>query len=223
MGNFDAYLMGLDDDLHEAYLPGGSAVPHFEEVYNAIIETNIEHAAQLYLDAPVRSDDDYDDLDDEELDDEDSKGQMKGSAIADPFVEQPYNMVITSIKEEDSLAFTDDELWQFPTRDVDPPGPGMIAQLTLASGGHHNVVAGATGYVKLVRVWTKTGANGEVMELFDGYLSLEVVFDWSLRFKGHGTTETHGLSFWAVRAKKDENGKEIGLSSQRDVSPQCGY
>ena len=65
-------------------------MPHFEEVYNAIIETNTEHAAQLYLGAPVRSDDDYDDLDDEELDDEDSKGQMKGSAITDPFVEHLY-------------------------------------------------------------------------------------------------------------------------------------
>ena len=74
MGNFDAYLMGLDEDLHEAYLPGRSAMPRFEEAYNDIIETNTKHAAQLYLGAPVRSDDDYDDLDDNELNDEDLKG-----------------------------------------------------------------------------------------------------------------------------------------------------
>jgi hypothetical protein len=41
-------------------------------------------------------------------------GLMKGPAIADPFVEQPYSMVITTIKEENPLAFTDDELGQFP-------------------------------------------------------------------------------------------------------------
>jgi len=56
----------------------------------------------------------------------------------------------------------------------------MTAQVTLTPGGH-NVVAEATGYVKLIHVWTKTDAKGELLELFEGYLSLNVVFDWSLR------------------------------------------
>jgi hypothetical protein len=57
------------------------------------------------------------------------------------------------------------------------------------------------------------------LELFEGYLSLEVSFDWGLRFKrkGHGTSESHGLSLWAVRAK-DGNEKEIGLPSLRLLS-----
>jgi hypothetical protein len=126
---------------------------------------------------------------------------MKGAVIADPFVEQPYDMVFTTVNEEDPLAFTEEELGQFPERDIDPPGPGVTAQITLR-GDHHNVVAEATGYVKLIQVWTKMDAKGAVMELFEGYLSLDVVFDGSLRFKKHGATEFHGLSFWAVRAKE---------------------
>jgi hypothetical protein len=77
--------------------------------------------------------------------------------------------------------------------------------------------------MKLIRVWTKTNAKGEVVELFEGYFSLFVESDWSLQFKWLVTSEAaHGFSFWAVRAKKDKNGKEIGLSTQKETSSLCG-
>jgi len=74
--------MGLDNDLHEVYLPGGSATPRFEDIYNTIIQTDTEHSVQLYLDPPVILDDDYDE--DISADDEDWKGLMKGPAIRRP-------------------------------------------------------------------------------------------------------------------------------------------
>jgi hypothetical protein len=151
---------------------------------------------RLYLGPPINSgdSDNYGLDDDEGLDiepeDEDSKGQLRGSAIVDLFIKQPYNMIITPIDEENPLVFTKEELVQFPECDINPPGPGMTAQIILASGDHAD--AEATGYVKLIRVWTKTDADGKLLELFEGYLSLDVSFDWSLRFKGHGTKEPHG-------------------------------
>lgn len=216
-GNFDVYAMCLDDDLHAAYLPEGSDVPHFEEVHNAIAKTTTEQAAQIYLGAPVQPDDD-DDLDaiDSESD-EDSMGQMRGPTICDPFVEQPYNIVISNLEEEDSLAFTDDELGQFPSRDSDPPGPGMTGQLTLASSSHRNVVTHAAGHIKLIRVWAKQDPlTGKLLELFEGYFSLDVIFDWRMKKykKKDGLKEYHGFSFWAVR------GNETGPLSPHS-EPSC--
>ena len=76
------------------------------------------------------------------------KGQMKGAVIADPFVEQPYDIVFTTIKEEDPLAFTE-ELGQFPERDIDPPGPGVTAQITpvtTAMSQEPQVMSGSSGF-----------------------------------------------------------------------------
>lgn len=218
-GNFDLYQMALEDDLHEAYFPGGCQTPHFEEVYKAILETGTAHAAQLYLkrdSLDLADGDEDDDLDSE------SRGRMMGESIKDPLVEQPYNIFLTSLDEEDSLAFTDEELDDFPVRDFDPSGPGMVAKVDLSSDGHHGVVSHSGGYVKLIRVWAQQGANGELQELFEGYFTLQVNF--VLKYaKKVGFQEYQGFSFWAVRAKKDENGKEIGLSSTQLHSHGCGY
>jgi len=54
---------------------------------------------------------------------------MRGSAIVEPYVNQPYDLVITSIKDNDPLAFMDNELLQFPEWNMNPPGPGLMAQI----------------------------------------------------------------------------------------------
>lgn len=217
--------MALEDDLHEAYLPDGSQTPHFEGVYKAILESSTAHAAQLYLGGSSLgeihgniddSDDDPDDSDSE------SRGRMMGESIKDPIVEQPYNIVLTSIDEEDSVSFTDEELGDFPERDLDPSGPGMVAQIELSSEGHHGVVAQSGGQLKLVRVWAQRGANGELQELFEGYFNLQVGFVMKYA-KKVGFEELQGFSFWAVRAKKEGNGKEIGLSIKQQNTHGCGY
>lgn len=206
--------MALEDDLNEAYFQG-TATPHFEEVFNAIAKTTTAHAAQIYL----ASSDSLLDL--EDIDGEEILGRMKGPGIVDPFVQEPYDMFVTSVETESLIEWTDDELMQFPERDSDPVGPGINAKTILGSDGHHGMVQSAGGYIKLARVWSKVGANGQLLELFEGYCSLEVVYEWKFMKKGHGQRGYEGFSFWAVRAKKDENGNEIGLISQGD--DDCGY
>jgi hypothetical protein len=211
-GNFDLYSMC--DLIEEGQVPR-EPFPQCDEVYDAIINSNPGITAQCYLGAPVSPyDEDEFDLgsDDADANVPASMGQFRGPTICDPFVEQLYNVIITSIEAQDSLAFTE-ELDQFPTRDSDPSGPGMTAQLELAGSGHPGVDS-ASGYIKFVRLWTKAGPNGELLEVFEAYLNLEVVFEWDFRFRGHGRSENNELAFWAVRAKKDHNGQEIGLSSQ---------
>jgi len=132
---------------------------------------------------------------------------MRSLAIAATFIEQPYNIIITTINEEDPLAFTEEGLGQFPERDIDLSGPGMTAQITLATTSLSKPRDTSSSFVFGPR-WTLMESSWSC-NLFEGYLSLEVSFDWSLRFKrkGHGTSESHGLSLWAVRPKKDGNGK----------------
>lgn len=186
--------MALEDDLNEAYFAGRTQTPHFEEVYNAIRITKTKHTAQLYLSS-----------DDESLEgsldgsEDESKGRIGGNnAIKDPVLQQPYDLSITSIETDESLAFTFDELMQFPERDLDASGPGMTAQVELA-GDHHGVVTRAESYIKLVRVWTKIDANGKLQELFEGYFEIDVSF--ALKYaKEVGFKETQSFSFWAVRA-----------------------
>jgi hypothetical protein len=140
-------------------------------------------------------------------------------------VKRPYDVIISSTEEQESLSFTEDELEQFPTRDEDPVGPGMIAQVTLSESDHPGVVS-ASGYIKFVRVWTKAGENGELLEVFEAYLNLDVSFEWTFklnghRFKGHDKEETHALAFWAIRVGKDGGGGSDWFSEGGSESHYC--
>jgi len=142
----------------------------------------------------------------------------------DPFVEQPYDVIITSIEEEGSLSFTEEELGQFPDRDsdLDPSGPGMTAQITLSGKDHAGVLA-ASGHIKFVRVWAKAGGSGELLEVFEAYLNLDVHLELSFklrgqRFRGDSAQETHAIAFWAIRAGKDEEDEEEDWFSESSES-----
>jgi hypothetical protein len=185
--------------------------PSSEEVYNVIVNTDPNITAKCRLGAPASCDSDRSDLGfgEPDYDEADSEGRFRGTTICDPFVNRPYDVIITSTEEEESLSFTEDELWQSPTRGSDPTGPGITAQVTL-SGDHPGVVS-ASRYIKFVRVWAKLGDNGELLEVFEAYLDLDVSFELSFklsghRFKGHSTKETHALAFWAIRSGKDNDG-----------------
>jgi hypothetical protein len=198
------------DLIEDGHVPE-EPFPSSEDVYNAIADADPKITAKCRLGAPVSSygsdlgsgDSDHDEAESDE-------GRFRGTSICDPFVKQPYDVIITSTEEQESLSFTEDELWQFPTRDSDPSGPGMIAQVTLSESDHPGVVS-ASGYIKFVRVWMKAGENGELLEVFEAYLNLDVSFELSFklsghRFKGHNMEETHALAFWAVRVGKDKDG-----------------
>ena len=210
--------MDLEDSLHDVYLPDGSQTPHFGEVYKAIQEVGSSRARTAWLhlqpndgtsldliekdfrdllDPPYGSDDgsiDFRDLPDWDYE---SRGTIKGSSIKDPLISQPYDITLTSFDEEDTLSFTDDELDDFPERNVEPSGPGVVAQIEVSNGGGHSFVSHSGGYIKLVRLWA---GDGEEEELFEGYFTLKVGFTAKYA-KKIGFREVHGFSFWAVRAR----------------------
>jgi len=180
--------------IADGHVPG-KPFPSPEDVYIAIANADPKVTAKCSLNSA------------------DSEGRFRGATICDPFVEQPYDVIITSIEEEESLSFTEEDLGQFPERDtdLDPTGPGMTAQITL-SGGHPGVLA-ASGYIKFVRVWAKASESGELLEVFEAYLNLDVHLELNPklhghRFRGHGGQECHGIAFWAIRAGKDEEGND---------------
>jgi hypothetical protein len=192
--------------------------PSPEDVYNAIANADPDITAKCRLGA--RCDSGRSDLGfaESDYDEADSEGQFRGTTICDPFVERPYDVIITSTEEEESLSFTEDELSQFPTRDSDPTGPGITAQVALSESDHPGVVS-ASGYIKVVRVWAKPGDDGELMEVFEAYLNLDVSFELSFklsghRFNRHSTKETHALAFWAIRSSKDNDDRFSEESSK---------
>lgn len=205
--------------IDEGHIPD-EPFPSPEDVYNAI--SNADHDVTARCRLASSPDIGGGDLgsDDSDHDEPDSEGRFRGATICDPFVEQPYDVIITSTEEEQSLSFTEDELDNFPAKfpfEAVPSGPGMTAQITLSGRDHPGVIAGS-GYIKFVRVWMKASANGELLELFDVYLNLDLHFE--LSFKLHGQRirpqsprETHAVAFWAVRAGKDE-GKEDWFSGE---------
>lgn len=184
------------DLIAQGHLPE-APFPSPEEVYKAIADADPKVTAKCCLDAPVSS---Y----------HDSEGRFRGTEICDPFVKRPYDVIITSTQEEESLSFTEEELGQFPTRDTDLSGPGMTAQVTLSEDDHPGVVA-ASGYIKFVRVWAKEAKQGEeLLEVFEAYLELDISFEISFkldgcRFRPNPPRETHALAFWAIRAGKDKD------------------
>ncbi|KAA1473121.1 hypothetical protein DENSPDRAFT_751195, partial [Dentipellis sp. KUC8613] len=68
-------------------------------------------------------------------------------------------------------------------------------------------IEGGNGSVKMRRVWT--GEGGE--ELFEGYWTLWVGYGAMMARKGFGRGDTYRGAFWAVRARKDAEGNEIGI------------
>jgi hypothetical protein len=213
-------------DLIEEGLIQESPFPGYDEIYHMIVGDSPTITAKCYLGTSVPSygenDADSEDFDADDDDEQMSKGQFRGTTICDPFAEQPYKMIVTSIEEQPVLAFTESELDQFPTRDSDPDGPGMTAQLVLSEVGHPGVDT-ATGYIKFLRLWTKEGENGEILELFEAYLHIEAMFEYKVALKRRMRSDAREIAFWAIRARKDKNGREIGLSPEPEDSSHFNY
>lgn len=199
------------DLIEDGHVPG-EPFPSPEDVYNAITNASPEISAKCYLVSSL-------DIGGSDLSSDDDEastgGRFRGTTICDPFVKQPYDVIITSTEEEECLSFIEEELDQFPAQfpvlDSDISGPGMIVQIALSERDHPGVRS-ASGYMKFVRVWMKANKNGELLEVFEVYLNLKVNLELSFklhgqRFRGHGGWETHEVAFWAIRAGEDKEGE----------------
>jgi hypothetical protein len=138
--------------------------------------------------------------------------------MEDPMEEMPFDITIDSVRRHESLSFTRTELLSFAAPDAIPEGPGISGEMELADS--HCGIQSASGVFKIQRVWTKPNpdVDGELVELFEGFLSFNVSYSGLYRRKGHGNGDNKKFAFWGVRARINKDGKEIGLCPMIPVS-----
>lgn len=125
--------------------------------------------------------------------------------------EMPFDITINHVQHHESLLFTESELLSFAAPDAIPDGLGISGEMELADS--HCGIDFASGVFKIKRAWTKPNADadGGFVELFEGFVSFDVSYSGIYRRKGHGNGDNIEFAFWGVRARKDKDGKEIGL------------
>jgi hypothetical protein len=181
--------------LKKVYVPEGTSAPQFEPLYETILtyQAKNDRTAQCFLP------------------DTGSEGRFKSLALQDPMEEMPFDIDIVSIAAKDTMRFTALELTNFVAPETAEGGKGVAARMQLAED--HCGIESASGVFKMTRAWVKDDSEGEAVELFEGYLEFDVKFSGMYKRKGHGSGTDCKFAFWAVRAKKDKEGKEIGLES----------
>lgn len=199
-GNFDLYSMSLPF-LKEPYLSKGDGKPQYEEVRKVILEKQAKNdkTARCYLDS-----------------EDGDESRFESRVIQDPMEEMPFDIAINSMKLQKHLSFTKTELNSFAAPGFIPDGPGITAVTALADDDHCGIQS-ASGVFKMKRVWTKLNPGGELVELFEGFMSFNVSHSGIYRKKGHGNGEKTKFAFWGVRARV-QDGKEVGLRPMVPVS-----
>ncbi|PBK64117.1 hypothetical protein ARMSODRAFT_941384 [Armillaria solidipes] len=196
-GKFDLYAMILPF-LSKVYLPANSSsTPQYEELYKTILtyQAKPDFSAQIVLpDAPYTKD-----------------GVAGSRALRDPMECLPYDLCLKDIKAVNKLSYTEHQKSFFLARDSDmESGPAVTANTGIIDGGCG--IQSARGKFMMKRVWTKANPDGSLIELFEGFFSLMISYSSLYKRKGHGSGDDTEFAFWAVRARKDANGKEIGLN-----------
>ncbi|OBZ75660.1 hypothetical protein A0H81_04472 [Grifola frondosa] len=192
-GNFDIYSANLPF-LKEVYLPAGKTDPQYEALYATILtyQAKPDYTGRCYL-----------------PDTDSSTGRFVSACIADPMSDEEYDIEINAISAKAKLTFTAAERKGFGTPSPTTIGSGISAKLRPAED--HCGLASGSGVFKLTPVWQKHTSSGEVQELYEGYISFNVKYSSLYSRKGFGSGDKFACSFWAVHARKDKDGKEIGL------------
>ncbi|KAJ7770263.1 hypothetical protein DFH07DRAFT_1058070 [Mycena maculata] len=196
-GRFDLYMMDLPF-LSKVYLPASTSEPQYEDLYQAIlkVQTKRDYTARCLIpESPFITD-----------------GQLVSRTSVDAMEEilMPFDIAITDLKLVHELSFSSTERSKF----VSPPQscPGITGRTQLAED--HCGIQSASGVFRMQHAWTGA-VDGQDIEIFEGYLSFNVVHSGLYRRKGHGGGSNSAFGFWAVRARRDANGKEIGLTDRK--------
>ncbi|KAJ7436881.1 hypothetical protein B0H11DRAFT_2255787 [Mycena galericulata] len=194
-GRFDLYAMELPF-LAEVYLP--KTEPQFAALYKTILkyQAKPDFTAQCLL-PDVSSG---------------KTGRLESAALEDPMEGMPWDIELVGLKAVDALVFSPTERSGFLTQPE--VGPGIAGRTALAE--EHCGVQSASGVFRMKHSWTGKGAGaaGEDVDIFEGYLSFKVVHSGLYRRKGHGSGDKIDFAFWAVRARRDAAGLEIGLTER---------
>ncbi|KAE9405134.1 hypothetical protein BT96DRAFT_1065770 [Gymnopus androsaceus JB14] len=192
-GKFDIYAMELSF-LSKVYLAKGSSNPQYEELYKTILtyQAKPDSTAQCVI---------------PDLSTSSSKsGSLTSAVLCDPMSDERYDIGIESLKSMEKISYTATQRKQVC----------IVGNLRLREGGCG--IASSEGDFRMSRVWTKE-ENGKLIELFEGILSLRITHSGLYQRKGHGSGMALSIPFWAVRARKDSTGKEIGPECEDD---HCG-
>ncbi|KIJ14181.1 hypothetical protein PAXINDRAFT_13091 [Paxillus involutus ATCC 200175] len=199
-GNFDLYGMYLPF-LAKAYLPAGATAPDYAAVYNRILTSQAKHdsTARCFLAPPDTSSS------------APPFGRFESSTVLNPMAERPFDITLGAFTYKKSLTFTPTERTSFQAPEQSTAGPGLVGHtdLPVTCG-----IKSAKGVFKIKRVWA-TEVHGSTKELFEGFFSFGVCYDSMYRKAGHGNGAAYKFAFWAVRAMKDNTGKEIGLGLRK--------
>ncbi|KAJ7725252.1 hypothetical protein B0H14DRAFT_3899885 [Mycena olivaceomarginata] len=137
------------------------------------------------------------------------QGRLSSAIFEDPMEEMPWDIALDDLRLADPLVFTPAERSKFASPEPQSNcGPGIQGRTVLVED--HCGVASAEGVFRMHRVWIGE-RGGKAVELWEGYLSFDVVHSGLYKRKGHGSGRKLGIAFWGVRGRRDENGKEIGL------------
>ncbi|KAJ6585815.1 hypothetical protein B0H19DRAFT_1110808 [Mycena capillaripes] len=196
-GKFDLYAMELPF-LAKVYLPPGqkTSEPRFGALYDKILEYQAKPDSTARCVIPDAA---------KLADDPEKRGRLESAVLEDPMEGAPWDIALVDLRVVDSVVFPPTERAQFAT----PPQPNCGAGIEALMDGHCGVRA-AGGVFRMQRAWSEE-RGGQTVEVWEGYLSFDVRYSAMYKRKGHGDGEKIGFPFWAVRARKGQDGKEIGL------------
>ena len=189
--------------LSKVYLPQGTSVPQYEELYKTILtyQAKNDKTARFFLASPT-------DVNDTSV--------FTSRVIEDPMEDFPFDISILSIKHHTSLSLPSDRLPSAASAGANPDSPGVSASMSLTDD--HCGIQSASGSFKLKRIWAKATSSGTFLELFAGYLTFDVSYSGMYRRKGHGTGQKHKWGFWAIRARTGDDGMEVGLRPRLPIA-----
>ncbi|KAK0213858.1 hypothetical protein IW262DRAFT_1518160 [Armillaria fumosa] len=135
----------------------------------------------------------------------------------------PFPLRLKYIRSVDAVGYTDEELDFFPDGDDDSDSvhanaPGLMADLKLAN--RNPSARCCSGKFLMHRSWIQTKCDGSIVELFEGYFDVSLSYG-KLEYDGHACSIDSVFGFWAVQARKDEGGKEIGIESGSEDDGCC--
>ncbi|KAK0449050.1 uncharacterized protein EV420DRAFT_1767108 [Desarmillaria tabescens] len=205
-GKFDLYNMSLDYLCRFAH-----GETDYEAIYIAILEhqEKSEFSAQVAIPkAPYFA--------------EDGAAKDPAFCIEDMDI-PPFPLLLKYIRAVDTIGYTDMELNFFPESDDDAVrinAPGLMADLKLAR--RNPSASCCSGKFLMHRCWMQTKGDGSIVELFEGYFDVSLSYG-KTKFDGHACSADSVFGFWAVRARKDENGEEIGVELGDDEGGCFGF
>ncbi|KAJ7137221.1 hypothetical protein C8R46DRAFT_1234604 [Mycena filopes] len=179
-GKFDIYAMELPF-LAKAYRATSSSEPQFGTLYDTILtyQAKPDFTARCVLPATSATDSATVPAA------EDAKpGRLSSAALEDPMEGMPWDIALVGLQRVEPVVFLAKERKGFVTPPQTSAGAGIEGRTALEESNCG--VQSAGGVFRMQRAWTGE-RRGKEVEVFEGYLSFDVVHSAMYKRKGHGS------------------------------------